>query len=137
MTYTFDSIAGYTQEKKELMALCNLFNNRKEFEKKGARLPKGIIFYGDIGNGKTLFAKVLASECGLNTINIDLSESINAYDICKQIKNAFNSGKQSNSPTMIFFDGGKEIIRCEEFHGTYDVINFVHKFFGAEPYFVF
>lgn len=113
MTYTFDSIAGYTQEKKELMALCNLFNNRKEFEKKGARLPKGIIFYGDIGNGKTLFAKVLASECGLNTINIDLSESINAYDICKQIKNAFNSGKQNNSPTMIFFDELDKVVPNE------------------------
>ena len=69
MTYTFDSIAGYTQEKKELMALCNLFNNRKEYEKKGARLPKGIIFYGDIGNGKTLFAKVLACPRDPNTLS--------------------------------------------------------------------
>ena len=32
MTYTFDSIAGYTQEKKELMALCDMFKNRKKYE---------------------------------------------------------------------------------------------------------
>lgn len=49
----------------------------------------------------------------------------------------FSIHNVSTLPTMIFFDDGKEIMRCEEFHGTYDVINFVHKFFGAEPYFVF
>lgn len=118
MTYTFDSIAGYTQEKKELMALCDLFNNRKKYEKKGAHLPKGIIFYGDVGNGKTLFAKVLASECGLNTINIDLSESDKAYNICKQIKQAFTKGEKSDSPTMIFFDELDKVIpnEGEDYH---------------------
>ena len=118
MTYTFDSIAGYTQEKKELMALCDLFNNRKKYERKGGHLPKGIIFYGDVGNGKTLFAKVLASECGLNTINIDLGESDKAYDVCRQIKQAFAKGEKSKAPTMIFFDELDKVIpdESEEYH---------------------
>ena len=118
MTYTFDSIAGYTQEKKELMALCDMFKNRKKYEKKGAHLPKGIIFYGDVGNGKTLFAKVLASECGLNTINIDLGESDKAYNVCKQIKQAFTKGEKSDAPTMIFFDELDKVIpnESEDYH---------------------
>lgn len=74
MNYSFDSIAGYTQEKEELKRLCEIFNNRAKYEEKGAKLPKGIIFYGSAGTGKTLFAKVMASVCGLEVFKIDLGE---------------------------------------------------------------
>ena len=72
MNYTFDSIAGYEREKTELKNLCEIFSNRKKYEEKGGRLPKGIIFYGRAGTGKTLFAKVLASECGLKIKKVEV-----------------------------------------------------------------
>ena len=53
----FDRIAGYKKEKEELMALVEIFKNRKKYELKGATLPKGIIFYGPAGTGKTLFSE--------------------------------------------------------------------------------
>ena len=68
MKNTFDDIAGYAREKEELQKLCEIINNRRSYLEKGAKLPKGIIFYGETGTGKTLFAKVLASACSLKVV---------------------------------------------------------------------
>lgn len=104
MNYNFDCIAGYEEEKEELKRLCEIFNNRAKYEKKGAKLPKGIIFYGGAGTGKTLFAKVMASVCRLNILKIDLGESNGETDICKQIRKTFAQASRSKTQTMIFFD---------------------------------
>ena len=103
-TYSFNDIAGFEQEKDELMRLCEIFKNRKKYEQKGAKLPKGIIFYGDSGNGKTLFSKVLASECNLNTVSIDVGKTESEKDICKSIRKSFMQATKRKEPTMIFFD---------------------------------
>ena len=101
---TFDKIAGYKKEKEELGTLVEIFNNRKKYELKGATLPKGIIFYGPAGTGKTLFSEVLAQECHLKKINISISDSASENNICKQIRKAFLQGAKGRTPTMIFFD---------------------------------
>lgn len=104
MRHTFDSIAGYELEKQELWSLCDIINNKEKYLQKGAKLPKGVIFYGDAGNGKTLFARVLANECNLKTIIIDLGSITRVSEISLLIKNAFSKAKESKEPTMIFFD---------------------------------
>ena len=110
----FDRIAGYEKEKEELKSLVEIFNNRKKYELKGASLPKGIIFYGDAGTGKTLFSEVLAEECSLQQIRIDLSESASENNIGRQIRKAFIKGAKSKYPTMIFFDELDKILPNEE-----------------------
>ncbi|MBO5051350.1 MAG: AAA family ATPase [Clostridia bacterium] len=100
----FNRIAGYKKEKEELGALVEIFNNRKKYELKGATLPKGIIFYGPAGTGKTLFSEVLAQECSLKRINISISDSASENNICREIRKAFLQGAKSKIPTMIFFD---------------------------------
>ena len=100
----FNKIAGYKKEKAELEALVDIFNNRKKYELKGATLPKGIIFYGPAGTGKTLFSEVLAQECLLKKINISISDSASDDNICRKIRKAFLQGAKSKEPTMIFFD---------------------------------
>lgn len=104
MNYNFDCIAGYKQEKEVLKNLCEIFKNRKKFEEKGAKLPKGIIFYGDAGSGKTLFSKVMADECALKIMKIDVTDSENETSICKNIKHTFKDASKLNEPVMIFFD---------------------------------
>lgn len=101
---SFDRIAGYEREKKELMDLVDIFNNRRKYQAKGATLPKGIIFYGEAGTGKTLFAEVMSKECSLNRINVSLSKGASENNICREIKKAFLKGAKSRMPTMIFFD---------------------------------
>jgi len=102
--YHFDSIAGYKAEKEELKKLCSIFNNRESYLKKGARLPKGLILYGGSGNGKTLFAKVLAAECNMPLCVIDLTDVSDTKPICGKIKSAFDKAKSNKSLTMIFMD---------------------------------
>lgn len=97
-------IAGYQKEKEELLTLIEIFNNREKYIAKGATLPKGIIFYGDPGNGKTLFAQVLAESCKLQRINIRLSDQATDVNICRQIRHAFAKAEKNRCPTMIFFD---------------------------------
>ena len=100
----FDRIAGYKRQKEELAALVEIFKNRKKYELKGAALPKGIIFYGPAGTGKTLFSEVLAAECSYNKITISISDSASENNICRRIRKAFMQGSKSKTPTMIFFD---------------------------------
>ncbi|MCM1295357.1 MAG: AAA family ATPase [Muribaculaceae bacterium] len=104
MKYTFDSIAGYKIEKEELKRICEVLSNRDKYLKKGAKMPKGVIFYGEAGTGKTLFAKVLAEECGLVTYKIDIADLDNTAQICKKIKKSFEKAAKSKEPAMIFFD---------------------------------
>lgn len=104
MNYNLDCIAGYATEKAELARLCEIFNNREKYENKGAKLPKGIIFYGEAGTGKTLFAKVLASVCNLKVFKIDLGDVENESVICRHIKKTFVKAAKGKEPSMIFFD---------------------------------
>ena len=104
MKNTFDDIAGYAREKEELQKLCEIINNRRSYLEKGAKLPKGIIFYGETGTGKTLFAKVLASACSLKVLTIDAKNFSDGRAISKQIRKAFAAAARSKEPAMIFFD---------------------------------
>lgn len=104
MCYTFNSIAGYETEKEELKRICETIKNREKYLEKGAKLPKGIIFYGEAGTGKTLFTKVLADECGLYTYQIDISNLDSSVQICRRIRRAFEKASKRKEPSMIFFD---------------------------------
>ena len=104
MSYTFNDIAGYKTEKEELQRICEVLSNREKYLKKGAKLPKGIIFYGEAGTGKTLFAKVLAEECGLYTYKINIADLDSVTQICRKIRRAFEKASKRMQPSMIFFD---------------------------------
>ena len=108
-----EKIAGYEAEKKELEALIEIFNNREKYISKGASLPKGIIFYGAAGTGKTLFAQCLAEACSLNRITVNLSKCAHG-DVCKMIRRAFIKGARSKTPTMIFFDELDKLLPNED-----------------------
>ena len=104
MNYKFTDIAGYPQEKAELQRLCDIINDREQYLARGAKLPKGVIFYGGTGTGKTLFAKVMASTCNLKMIEIDLGSPSDGNALLKKIKKAFEGARRSGEPAMIFFD---------------------------------
>ena len=100
--YTVDSIAGYAEEKEELKKIIDLFNNYQHYKNKGAYMSKGLILSGNPGVGKTLFAKVLASEINAPLIILDGSELGGLFGSLK-IKRAFKKANRK-SPSMIFID---------------------------------
>ena len=75
------------------------------FKKANTNHPKGILLYGAPGTGKTLLAKAVANESGVNFISIKGPSLISRYvgESERAIREVFKIAKQA-SPTILFFD---------------------------------
>jgi len=63
----------------------------------GAKLPKGILLYGKPGTGKTMIARAIAKEAGVNFINTSGSEfdEIFVGVGAKRIRELFQEAKKN------------------------------------------
>lgn len=95
----FENIAGYQDVKEELNRIRDWVLRREEITSKGAKLPRGIVFYGKPGNGKTLFLREFANSFDYPTITIESEGG----DASKRIREAFLASK-SNPFTIILID---------------------------------
>lgn len=101
----FEDIAGMDDFKKEMMQIVDILKNSKDYKEKGIRQTKGIIFEGNPGNGKTLFAKALAEEARVNFIatkGADFQSAVMSFGAGK-IKTLFKKAKKYR-PCIIFID---------------------------------
>lgn len=78
--------------------------------------PRGILFTGPSGTGKTLMAKALAGETGLNFISIGGSMIFSKWlgESEKALHNLFKKAKQS-APCILFFDEIDALIMARGF----------------------
>ena len=76
-----------------------------KFEKMGVNAPQGILLYGPPGCSKTMLAKALATESGLNFIAVKGPELFSKYvgDTEKAIREIFRKARLT-SPSIVFFD---------------------------------
>jgi len=105
LTVTFDQIQGLSETKKEVQFIVQSLNEWKKFQEAGARICKGILFYGPPGNGKTMLAKAIAKESGVNFINCSGGDFVQmlAGLGAMRIRHLFNLAKR-NTPCIIFID---------------------------------
>jgi len=75
------------------------------FAKANTSPPKGIILHGIPGTGKTLLAKAVANESGVNFIFVKGPEIINRYigESERGVREIFKKAKQA-APTILFLD---------------------------------
>ena len=97
----FDKIIGYKAIKDELIQLNDMIHNRDIYNRLGARLPKGLLLYGEPGLGKTLMAKALIKESGLKTFT--LRRVIGKESFVDEITATFEKAKAS-APSIVFLD---------------------------------
>ena len=77
----------------------------KLFEEANTKPPKGILLHGAPGVGKTLLAKAVATESGVNFISVKGPELLSRWigESEKGIREVFKKARQA-SPCIVFFD---------------------------------
>ncbi|MBS1267447.1 MAG: VCP-like ATPase [Nitrosopumilus sp.] len=103
---TYEEVGGLQEKVKAMREIVELPLKHPElFTRLGIEPHSGILLHGPPGCGKTLLAKVLASESEANMFSINGPEIMNKYygETEAKLRDIFKEAKD-NSPSIIFID---------------------------------
>ncbi len=102
---TFADVAGAKEAKEEVMEIVDFLKNPKKFMEIGARIPKGVLFMGAPGTGKTLLARAIAGEANVPFFSISGSEFVEMFVGvgASRVRDLFKLAKKA-APAIIFVD---------------------------------
>uniref|UniRef100_I3K5Y1 Nuclear VCP like n=1 Tax=Oreochromis niloticus TaxID=8128 RepID=I3K5Y1_ORENI len=103
---TWEDVGALQDVREELtMAILAPVRSPEQFRALGLSAPSGVLLAGPPGCGKTLLAKAVANESGLNFISVKGPELLNMYvgESERAVRQVFQRGRNS-APCVIFFD---------------------------------
>ncbi|MDN5717057.1 MAG: ATP-dependent zinc metalloprotease FtsH [Janibacter sp.] len=102
---TFVDVAGADEAVEELGEIVEFLRDPSKFLAVGAKIPKGVLLYGQPGTGKTLLARAVAGEAGVPFYSISGSDFVEMFVGvgASRVRDLFEQAK-TNSPAIIFVD---------------------------------
>jgi cell division protease FtsH len=102
----FRHVAGADEAVEELAEVVEYFRDPSRFAKLGARLPSGIMLYGDPGTGKTLLAKALAGEAGIPFYAVSGSDFVEKFVGvgASRVRELFAKARSHERGAVVFID---------------------------------
>ncbi|MFN3265028.1 MAG: ATP-dependent zinc metalloprotease FtsH, partial [Aquificaceae bacterium] len=102
---TLENVAGMEEVKEEVKEIIEYLKDPVKFQKLGGRPPKGVMFYGEPGVGKTLLAKAIAGEAHVPFISVSGSDFVEMFVGvgAARVRDLFDTAKK-HAPCIIFID---------------------------------
>ncbi|MGZ4447869.1 MAG: ATP-dependent metallopeptidase FtsH/Yme1/Tma family protein, partial [Nocardioides sp.] len=102
---TFSDVAGCEEAIEELGEIKEFLQEPAKFQAVGAKIPKGVLLYGQPGTGKTLLARAVAGEAGVPFYSISGSDFVEMFvGVCaSRVRDLFEQAK-ANAPAIVFVD---------------------------------
>jgi cell division protease FtsH len=102
---TFADVAGVDEAVEELEEIKDFLADPAKFQAVGAKIPKGVLLYGQPGTGKTLLARAVAGEAGVPFYSISGSDFVEMFVGvgASRVRDLFEQAKQ-HAPAIIFVD---------------------------------
>eukprot|EP00033_Pygsuia_biforma_P005242 GCRY01005765.1.p1 GENE.GCRY01005765.1~~GCRY01005765.1.p1 ORF type:complete len:587 (-),score=143.00 GCRY01005765.1:58-1818(-) len=75
----FSSIVGMGDVREEIEEFLSFLKHPERFSDMGAKIPRGALLVGPPGTGKTMLARALASECGVNFLHLSGAAFMELY----------------------------------------------------------
>ncbi|PHT30162.1 Calmodulin-interacting protein [Capsicum baccatum] len=118
----WDDVGGQREVKMQLIEAVQWPQKHQEaFKRIGTRPPTGVLMFGPPGCSKTLLARAVASEAGLNFLAVKGPELYSKWvgESEKAVRTLFAKAR-ANSPSIIFFDeiDGLAVVRGKESDGV-------------------
>lgn len=90
-------VIGHDNQKKELLSVIGWFKNSKALKERGVSIPKGVILFGEPGNGKSLLIKEII-RCSEAPVYIFKGDQLN---IVESINEMFKSAREAGHAIII------------------------------------